>query len=182
MKLMRQRLYLFSVALGLFGLVSGCGGGGGAMSGKPEDWAADACKTFPADVAGKVAGVSVKKAESAGQTGNERTLVSNCTYSSADDRTSFAVLLRQAKSDGESVDDQITGLKSQPDMTGPSEDVNMPKGRAIWAPKLRTLSYVPAVGRMIVVTPPGAIAFGSDAGPSSDLKAKAIAIASAIEG
>jgi hypothetical protein len=67
-------------------------------------------------------------------------------------------------------------------VTGPSEDVAMPKGKAIWAPKIRTLSYVPATGRMIVVTPPGAITFGADAPPPADLKAKAIAIATAVEG
>ncbi|MBY8825027.1 hypothetical protein [Sphingomonas colocasiae] len=171
----------------LTGLVAGCGGngnGGGADggSGKSADWAADACKTFPADAAGKAAGFAVAKAETPGQTGNEQTLVSTCSYSSADGKSSFTVLLRQDRSDGSTIDAQIAGLKSQPDATGPSEDVAMPKGKAIWAPRLNTLSYVPQDGRMIVVTPPGALIFGANPAPAGDLKSKAVAIAMAIEG
>lgn len=162
--------------------LAGCGGG--SVGGKPADWAKDACKTFPADAASKASGVAVAKAESSGQTGNDQTFVTNCTYSSADGKNNFGVLLRQDKSEEATVDAMIGGMKSQPDISGPSEDVAMPKGKAIWQPKLRTLSYLPEDGRMIVVTPPGAIFFGSgaEAPPPAELKAKAIAIANAIEG
>lgn len=170
-------------ALIMAGLTAGCGsGGGGGGSGKSADWAADACKSFPAEAAGKAAGVAVAKAETVGQTGNEQVLVSNCTYSSADGATSFGVLLRQDKVGAETIDAQIAGLKSQPEATGPSEDVAMPRGKAIWATRLNTLSYVPEAGRMIVVTPPGAISFGKPPAPPAELKAKAVAIATAVEG
>ncbi|QDZ06583.1 hypothetical protein FPZ24_03090 [Sphingomonas panacisoli] len=171
-------------AVTLAGLTASCGGGGlaGGGSQKAADWALDACKTFPKEAAGKAAGVAVGKTETAGQTGNDDILVSNCTYSSADGKTNFGVLLRQVKTGGQSVDAQIADMKSRPDMTGPSEDVAMPKGKAVWASKMHTLSYVPADGRMIVVTPPGAFSFGGPASADGDLKAKAIAIASAVEG
>ena len=175
-----------SIALAAFtlpGLLTSCGSGMTANdAGKPADWAADACKTFPASAATKAAGVAVAKVESSGQTGNELTLVSNCTYSTANGKTNFGVLLRQAKAAAESIDAQIAELKSQPDMTGPSEDVAMPKGKAIWAPRIGTLSYFPDNRRMIAVTPPGAISLGIAKPSSADLKAKAIAIATAIEG
>lgn len=166
----------------LTGLAAGCGSGAGGGSGKSAEWAADACRTFPAEAAGKAAGIAVAKAETPGQTGNEQTLVSNCTYSSADGKASFGVLLRQDRTGGETIDAQIAGLKSQPDATGPSEDVAMPRGKAVWAPKFNTLSYVPEAGRMIVVTPPGAVSFGTPAASPEALKAKAVAIAKAIEG
>lgn len=172
-------------ALMLTGLIAGCGssgGGSGGGSGKSADWAADACKTFPAEAASKAAGFAVTKAESPNQTSNEQIIVSNCSYSSADGSTSFGLLLRQDKTGGETIDSQIAGLKSQPDATGPSEDVLMPKGKAIWATRLNTLSFVPEAGRMIVVTPPGAITFGKPPAPPEELKAKAIAIAQAVEG
>lgn len=162
------------------GMVTACGGGV-AGDPKPADWALDACKTFPKETAGKAAGVAVSKTETGGQTGNDEVLVSNCTYSSADGKTNFGVLLRQVKTGGQGVDAQIADMKSRPDMTGPSEDVAMPKGKAIWASKMHTLSYVPSEGRMIVVTPPGAFAFGGPAPADSDLKSRAIAIANAIE-
>ncbi len=169
--------------IALTGLVSSCGSAG-IGSGKSSDWAEDACRTFPKEAASKAAGVAVVKAEPSGQLSTDQTVLSHCSYSGADSSTHFGVLLRQAKTDSQTVDDQIAGLKSQPDMTGPSEDVAMPKGKAVWASKLRTLSYVPADGRMIVVTPPGAIVFGPGAvSPAPDaLKAAAIRIASAIEG
>jgi len=162
---------------------TGCSGGGiTGSSQKASDWALDACKTFPKEAASKAAGVALAKAETAGQTGSSDTLVSNCTYSSADGKTNFGVLLRQEKSGGQSVEAQIAGLKSRPDVTGPSEDVAMPKGKAVWAAKMHTLSYLPAAGRMIVVTPPGAFSFGGAAPNDGDLKAKAIAIATSVEG
>lgn len=159
--------------------LAGCGGSG--PSGKSADWAVDACKTFPAASAAKASGLAITKAESPGQTGNDQAAVSNCTYSTADGKTNFGVLLRQDKSGQTTVAEQIAGLTSQPDMIGPSEKVTMPKGKAVWAPKLHTLSWVPDDARMIVVTPPGAITLGQ-AAPEGDLKAKAIAIATAIEG
>ncbi len=125
--------------------------------------------------------MAVAKTDSPGQTGNEQVHVSTCSYSSADGATSFTVLLRQVMSDAPALDAEIANMKSQPDITGPSEDVAMPKGKAIWQPKMRTLSYVPEAGRMIVVTPPGAIVFGKAETPLSDLKAKAIVIATAAE-
>jgi hypothetical protein len=162
---------------------TGCSGGGIAGgSQKASDWALDACKTFPKEAAGKAAGVAIAKAETAGQTGSSDTLVSNCTYSSADGKTNFGVLLRQEKAGGQTVEAQVADMKSRPDMTGPSQDVAMPKGKAIWASKMHTLSYVPAAGRMIVVTPPGAFSFGSAVPNDGDLKAKAITIATAVEG
>lgn len=134
--------------------MTGCSGGGIAGgSQKASDWALDVCKTFPTDAASKPAGVAIAKAETAGQAGNADTLVSNCTYSSADGKTYFGVLLRQEKSGGQSVEARVADMKSRPDMTGPSEDVAMPKGEAVWAAKMHTLSYLPAAGRMIVVTP-----------------------------
>ncbi len=157
-------------------LLTGCG-----SSGKASDWAADACKTFPSAAAAKVTGLAITKAEAPGSTGNEQTAVSNCTYSTADGKTNFGVLLRQDKTGQTTVAEQIAGLTAQPAMTGPSEEVKMPKGKAIWAPKLNTLSWIPDDARMIVVTPPGAITFGKSA-PAGDLKAKAIAIATAVEG
>jgi len=170
----------------LTGTVAACGNSGSdsaTSSSKPSsDWAADACKTFPAEAASKAAGVNFVKAENSSQTGSALVLVSNCNYSSADGRVTLGILLRHALSDEESIDAQIAGLKSQPDMTGPSEDVPMQKGKAVWSSKLNTLSYVPRDGRMIVVTPPGAVSFGkSDADPIQ-LKTTAIAIAKAIEG
>ncbi len=167
-------------ALMLTGLLGACGGGG--SSGKSADWAADACKTFPLETAAKVSGLAVTKAESSGQTGSNDVAVTNCTYSTADGKGNFGILLRQDKSGDLTMAEQLSGLTSQPDLTGPGEEVAMPKGKAIWAPKLRTLSYVPDDARMIVVTPPGAISFGPSAAPAGDLKAKAIAIATAIEG
>lgn len=162
---------------------TGCGGGGiTGSSQKASDWALDACKTFPKEAAGRAAGVPVAKTETAGQTGSSDTLVSNCTYSSADGKINFGVLLRQEKAGGQSVEAQIADMKSRPDMTGPSDDVVMPKGKAVWAAKMHTLSYVPAPGRMIVVTPPGAFSFGGAAPNDGDLKAKAISIATAVEG
>lgn len=174
-------------SLMLAGLVTACGSGGGGGttvgggSGKSADWALDACKTFPLDAAAKAAGVEVTKAETSGQVSNEVTLVSNCSYSRPDGKTNFGVLLRQDKALGDTVDVQIAGLKSQPDLTGPFEDVAMPKGKAIWSPKLRTISYVPEAGRMIVVTPPGAVVFGGTPAPDAEVKAKAIAIALAAD-
>lgn len=168
-------------ALVLTGFVAACGGGGGA-GGKSAEWAVDACKTFPAEAAGKAAGVAVAKAEGSAATSNEQVTVSNCTYSSADGKDNFGVLLRQDKVSGQTVDQQLAGVTSQPDVTGSGEPVAMPKGKAVWMPKMRTLSYVPEGERMIVVTPPGAITFGQAPVPEAEVKAKAIAIATAIEG
>lgn len=176
--------WIFARSLAAFtlaGLMGGCGGGITGGSEKAADWALDACKTFPKEAAGKAAGVAVDKAETAGQTGNDDVLVSNCTYSSADGKTNFGLLLRQAKTGGQDVDAQIADMKSRPDMTGPSEDVVMPKGKAVWASKMHTLSYVPAEARMIVVTPPGAFSFGGPPPIDGELKVKAIAIANAVE-
>jgi hypothetical protein len=165
-------------------LLAGCGSKDGSVaggaSGKSADWAVDACKTFPSDVAGKAAGVTVVKAETPNKTDTGDVLVSNCSYSTASG-DSFGVLLRQDKTAGTTIDTQIAGLKSQPDITGPMEDVAMPKGKAIWTIKMNTLSYVPQDGRMIVVTPPGAVSFGKKGPPAAELKARAIAIANAIE-
>lgn len=169
-------------ALALAGLAAGCSGGGAGGSSKGAEWAVDACKTFPAEAAGEAGGVAVAKAESSAATSNEQVTVSNCTYSSADGKDNFGVLLRQDKVSGQTVDEQLAGVTSQPDVTGPGEPVAMPKGKAVWMTKLRTLSYVPEGARMIVVTPPGAIAFGQAPVPVEQLKTKAIAIANAIEG
>lgn len=168
--------------LGLSGamLLAGCGGSGGA-SGKGSDWAADACKTFPREAAAKASGVAVTKSDASGN-GSEETALSNCTYSSADGKDNFGVMLRLDKTGQTKLAEQVAGLTAQPDATGPLEEVAMPKGKAFWAPKLNTLSWVPDDTRMIVVTPPGAVSFGQAKPPASDLKAKAVAIAAAVEG
>ena len=172
-------------ALALAAALGGCGSKDGSVaggaSGKASDWAVDACKTFPLAAASKAAGVTFVKADAPNQTDTGQVLVSNCSYSTADGE-SLGVLLRQDKTDGTTVDTQIAGLKSQPDVTGPMDDVAMPKGKAIWSVKMNTLSYVPQDGRMIVVTPPGAVTFGKKGPPAAELKAKAISIANAIEG
>lgn len=171
--------------LALTATLGGCGGKDGSVaggaSGKSPDWAVDACKTFPAAAAGKAAGVTVVKTETPNRTDTGQVLVSNCSYSMADGET-FGVLLRQDRTDGTMIDTQIAGIKSQPDITGPMEDQAMPKGKAVWSIKMNTLSYVPQDGRMIVVTPPGAVTFGKKGPTAAELKAKAIAIANAIEG
>ncbi len=57
----------------------------------------------------------------------------------------------------------------------------MQKGKAVWQPQLRSLSYVPDDARMIVVTPPfiGLSRKGAD---PAKLKASAITIARAVAG
>lgn len=163
-------------ALVLIGSLAACGGGGGASS----DWAVDACKTLPADAASKASGVAVAKAELASAAvSNEQTTLSNCSYSTADGKINFGVMLRQDKTGQTNIAEQFEGLKSQPDMTGPMVDVAVPKGKAAWATKLRTLTYVPDDLRMIVVTPPGAIVIGGPTDPDDVLKAKALALAEA---
>jgi hypothetical protein len=173
---------IYAAMLGLSGslLLAGCGGGGGA-SGKSADWAVDACKSFPKEAAAKASGVTVAKSEVSG-TGSDQTALSNCVYSSADGKDNFGVMLRQDKTGEVKLDEQVKGLTAQQDVTGPMEEVPMPKGKAFWAPKLNTLSWVPDDTRMIVVTPPGAIVFGQAPTPAAELKAKAIAIATAVEG
>jgi hypothetical protein len=167
--------FVLSLAL----MLAACGSGG--AGGKSKDWADDACKTFPVEAAAKVAGVAVSKTVVSGTSAGD-TKVSNCTYSTADGKANFGIVLRHDTSGQTTAAEQIAGLTSQPDVTGPSEEVPMPKGKAVWAPKLNTLSYVPEDNRMIVVTPPGAIVIGGAKAPEADLKAKAVAIATAIEG
>lgn len=172
-------------ALGLTIALAGCGGKDGSVaggaSGKASTWAVDACNTFPAEAAAKASGLAIVKADTPYQTDTGQVIVSNCNYATANGET-FGVLLRQDRTDGTTIASQIAGLTSQPDMTGPMEDVPMRKGKAVWATRMNTLSYVPQDGRMIVVTPPGAVTFGKKGPPAAALKAKAIAIADAIEG
>ena len=159
------------------------GASGGGTSAKADDWAKDACKTFPADAAAKASGMVVKSSEGTHTNAND-TDVASCTYSGEAWDDGFTVALRQAHDTDLSIDQQIAGLSSQPDMTGPATNVAMPAGEAVWHAKMRTLTWVPDAARMIIVTPPGAITFG-DKPPKiteADMQATAIRIAEAVEG
>ena len=156
---------------------------GGGTSAKADDWAKDACKTFPVDAAAKASGMVVKSSEGTHTNAND-TDVASCTYSGEAWDDGFTVALRQAHDTDLSIDQQIAGVSSQPDITGPAADVAMPAGKAVWHAKMRTLTWVPDAARMIIVTPPGAITFG-DKPPKiseADMQANAIRIAKAVEG
>lgn len=169
--------------LGLF-LLTACGNsspGGEAQSeaiAVGPDWGADACKTLSAEAAGKAAGVAVATASAGATTKVGENSVSTCSYS-ASDGTLFTVALRYAP-EGTAAE-SIAGLKSQPDMTGPIEEVAGAKGKAFWAPRLKTLTYLPDDRRMISVTPPGAKPNGKS-DPDDVLKQRALALAERAAG
>lgn len=170
----------YAALLGSILLVA-CGSGGDSAS-KAEggstvavapDWGADACKTLTAEAAGKAAGLAVATASAGATSKMGDNSVSTCSYS-ASDGTLFTVALRYAP-EGTAAE-SIAGLKSQPDMTGPIEDVAEAKGKAFWAPRLKTLTYLPDDSRMISVTPPGAKLIGTS-DPDDVLKKRALALA-----
>lgn len=143
-----------------------------------SDWGADACKTLTAEAAGKAAGVAVATASAGATSKVGENSVSTCSYS-ASDGTLFTVALRYAP-EGTAAE-SIAGLKSQPDMTGPIEDVAEAPGKAFWAPRLKTLTYLPDDARMISVTPPGAKLNGTS-DPDAVLKQRALALAQRAAG
>lgn len=167
-------------------LLTGCNSGGSDVSGKAEgvsaivnsDWGANACETLTAEAAGKAAGIAVATASAGATTKVGENSVSTCSYS-ASDGTLFTVALRYAPEG--TAEESITGLKSQPDMTGPIEDVAATKGKAFWAPRLKTLTYLPDDHRMISVTPPGAKLNGKS-DPDDVLKKRALALAERAAG
>jgi hypothetical protein len=167
--------------------LAGCGSGGETAGQAPSsdrgrttgpDWGADACKTLTAQAASKAAGLSVATASANSTTRVGDNSVSTCSYSSSDG-TLFTVALRYAPEG--TMDESIAGLKSQSDMTGPIEDVAAAKGRAFWAPRLKTLTYLPDDQRMISVTPPG-VKLGGTSDPDAVLKQRAVALALAAAG
>lgn len=122
--------------------------------GAGNDWAVDACKTFPVAVAAKASGLAVETATLGAQVSVGGTNASSCSYSTAGNRETFGVLLRHDTTGNSTLDGQLASVTGNPAETGPSEMVAMPKGKAVWQPQLRSLSYLPDDGRMIVVTPP----------------------------
>jgi hypothetical protein len=172
--------------LGLTGLLllTACGSGktGGEAQGEAvtvgPDWGADACKTLTAEAAGKAAGLAVATASAGATTRVGDNSVSTCSYSSSDGSL-FTVALRYAPEG--TAEESIAGLKSQPDMTGPIEDVAAAKGKAFWVPRLKTLTYLPDDHRMISVTPPGAKLNGKS-DPDDVLKQRALALAERAAG
>lgn len=167
-------------------LLAGCNSGGTDVSGGTEgkgavaasEGGADACKTLTAEAAGKAAGIAVAAASAGATSKVGENSVSTCSYS-ASDGTLFTVALRYAP-EGTAAE-SIAGLKSQPDMTGPIEDVPAVKGKAFWAPQLKTLTYLPDDHRMISVTPPGARLNGKS-DPDDMLKQRALALAERAAG
>ena len=171
--------------MAVLALLSGCSNSGDAASqaqvgsvAVSSDWGADACKTLTAEAATKAAGVAVATASANSTTRVGDNSVSTCSYSGSDG-TLFTVALRYAPEG--TMDESIAGLKSQPDMTGPIEDVPAPRGKAFWAPRLKTLSYFPDDHRMISVTPPGAKLNGTS-DPDDVLKQRALALAERAAG
>lgn len=172
----------------LVGLVwlTACGSGGETAGESAEagttavgaEWGADACKALTAEAAGKAAGVTVATASAGATTKVGDNSVSTCSYS-ASDGTLFTVALRYAPEG--TAKESIAGLKSQPDMTGPIEDVAAAKGKAFWAPKLKTLTYFPDDSRMISVTPPG-VKLGGTSDSDDVLKQRALALAEGAAG
>ncbi len=142
-------------------------------------WGAEACRTLTAEAAAKAAGVAVSQATSNANAQVGGNTVSTCSYA-AGDGTTFTVALRRSP-DG-TLAESIAGLKSQPDMTGPIEDVAAPAGKAFWAPRLKTLTYMPDDHRMVSVTPPGANVMGGKSDPDDVLKQRALALALAAAG
>jgi hypothetical protein len=178
---MTMRLPVSSV---LLFLLAACGQGsttGAGQATSTDQWAIDACKTFPASAAAKATGLPIKTATLAGRASSNGTNVSNCSYASDGGNAQFGILLRQDTTGTTTLQQQIDGLTSDPGTSGPSEPVAMPKGNAVWQPEVRTLSWVPDDSRMIVVTPPG-IELSRKGADQAKLKASAIAIARAIEG
>lgn len=159
------------------GETAGKAEGGGTVAAR-SDWGADACKTLTAEAAAKAAGVAVATASANATTRVGDNSVSTCSYSGSDG-TVFTVALRYAP-EGTAAE-AIAGLKSQPDMTGPMEDVAATKGHAFWAPQLKTLTYVPDDSRMITVTPPG-VKPGGKGDPDDVLKQRALALAERAAG
>lgn len=170
-------------------LLTACGSGekagGGAGSEAQSDgvaagpdWGADACKTLTAAAASRAAGLAAATASANSTTRVGDNSVSTCSYSSSDG-TLFTVALRYAPEG--TMDASIAGLKSQPDMTGPIEGVAAAKGKAFWAPRLKTLTYLPDDRRMISVTPPG-VKLGGTSDPDDMLKQRALVLALATAG
>lgn len=151
--------------------------------GKPKDWAVDVCKTFPVAAASKASGLAIKETNTSHTNAND-TDVGSCTYSGEAYDELFTVGLRHAHDPDMTVEEQIASVTSEPEITGPSEEVTMSKGKAVWSPKLRTLTWVTDPARMVIVTPPYAVTFGSKPPklPDAELRANAIAIAKAVEG
>ena len=159
-------------------LLAGCGSGArdsSAETATSADWAADACKTFPADLASKAAGMTVTQATASPGASVGGTRVSTCNYT-ASDGTIFTLLLRQ--SPDSTMEEAITGLKANPEMTGPMEEVAVAGGKGFWAPRLKTYTYLPDGQRLISVTPPG-VRLGGKSDADDVLKQKAEAIAEA---
>lgn len=175
----------YGMLVGLL-LLTACGSSGSDVSGRTEnkdamigsDWGANACKTLTAEAAGNATGIAVATASAGATTKVGENSVSTCSYS-ASDGTLFTVALRYAP-EGTAAE-SIAGLKSQPDMTGPIEDVPAAKGKAFWAPQLKTLTYLPDDRRMISVTPPGAKLNGKS-DPDDVLKQRALALAERAAG
>lgn len=160
-------------------MLSGCGDP--APEGRREgasgraDWGAEACKMLTADAAAKAAGVAVSQATSSSNARVGDNTVSTCSYATSDG-VAFTVALRY--SPDATLAASIAGLKSQPDMTGPIEEVPAKSGKAFWAPRLKTLTYLPDDHRMISVVPPG-VRFGGTSDPDDVLKQRAMALAEA---
>ena len=150
-----------------------------AASTVSSDWATDACKVFPAADATMSSGIAIASATTSDAGNANQTNISQCTYATADGKPAFTIMLRHDLSGTLTSDMQMKGLTAAPDMTGPTEEVVMAKGKAIWTGQLKTLSYVPDDARMIIVS----LANQSASEPNAEqgLKQQAIGIANAIE-
>ena len=105
-----------------------------------DQWAVDACKTFPAAAAAKASGLAIETTTLGAQVSVAGTTVSSCGYATAGNRESFGVLLRQDTTGKATIDQQVAAITSAPAETGPSEIVEMQKGKAVWQPQLRSLA------------------------------------------
>lgn len=183
-----MRLSATLAALSAIALLAGCGGGdssgpgGGAnvAAGKSDDWGKDACKTYPVAAVAKAAGIPLATA-GAGTSGTpvEGVNVSTCSYKSADEKQIVTIGLRQDLEGGRTMAGEIGSLQGMPEVTGPTEVIAMPKGQAVWQPKLRTLTWIPDPDRLITITPWG-LKIMDESDPVDVMKARALQIAKGL--
>lgn len=168
------------MAIGMCAALAGCGGGG-ASGGVDPSWALDACKTFPVATIAKASGVAVTTAKGDASSPVKGVNVATCHYATADEKPSdsISLTLRHDVEGGRTMEGEIDGLTNQPDLTGPTEVIAMPKGKAVWQPKLRALSWLPDPDRLIVVIPNGLRIMG-ESDPADQMKARALQIANGL--
>ena len=148
-----QRLAATSI---LVLLITGCEGGrkDDALSvAEGKQWAADACRTLPADALAKAAGETVRSAIAGAKSTVGGIQVSTCTYQTSGD-AAYTVLMRDWGDKGGGASQTVAGLHAMPEITGPVSELKVDGATAYWVPKHRTLSYIPDDKRVVVVTPP----------------------------